>query len=43
MAEMGSRETELTKTIFGTERERRIAAVNYVRASVGLEGARSVQ
>jgi len=38
MAEMGSHETELTKTISGAERDRRIAAVNYARASVGLEG-----
>lgn len=38
MAEMGSHETELTKTISGAERDRRITAVNYARASVGLEG-----
>ena len=38
MAEMGSHETELTKTISGAERDRRVAAVNYARASVGLEG-----
>lgn len=38
MAEMGSHETELTKTISGAERDRRIAAVNYARASVCLEG-----
>lgn len=38
MAEMGSHETELTKTISGAERNRRVAAVNYARASVGLEG-----
>lgn len=37
MAEMGSHETELTKTISGTERDRRVATVNYARASVGLE------
>ncbi|WP_109582570.1 antitoxin VbhA family protein [Cupriavidus plantarum] len=40
MAEMGSHETELTKTISGAgaERDRRVAAVSYARASVGLEG-----
>lgn len=38
MAEMGSHETELTKTISGAERARRVAAVKYARASVGLEG-----
>lgn len=38
MAEMGSHETELTKTISGVEHNRRVAAVNYARASVGLEG-----
>ncbi|CCJ47810.1 antitoxin VbhA family protein [Bordetella parapertussis] len=38
MAEMGLHETELTKTISGAERARRVAAVNYARASVGLEG-----
>ncbi len=38
MAEIGSHETELTKTISGTERDRRVAAVNYARASVALEG-----
>ncbi len=38
MAELGSHETELTKTISGAERDRRVAAVNYARASVGLEG-----
>lgn len=38
MAEMGSHETELTKTISGTECDRRVAAVNYASASVGLEG-----
>ncbi|MEQ4617828.1 MAG: chromosome segregation protein ParM [Corticimicrobacter sp.] len=38
MAEMGSRETELTKTISGAERDRRVAAVNYARSLVGLEG-----
>ena len=38
MAEMGSHETELTKTISGDERARRVAAINYARASVGLEG-----
>ncbi|WP_336579943.1 antitoxin VbhA family protein [Alcaligenes sp. CHO6] len=35
---MGSHETELTKTISGAERDRRVAAVNYARASVCLEG-----
>lgn len=34
MAEMGSHETELSKTISGAERDRRVAAVNYARASV---------
>lgn len=38
MAEMGTRETELSKAISDTERDRRVAAVNYARASVGLEG-----
>lgn len=38
MAEIGSHETELTKTISGAERNRRVAAVNYARASVGFEG-----
>lgn len=38
MAEMGSHETELSKTTFGAEGDRRVAAVNYARASVGLEG-----
>jgi hypothetical protein len=38
MAEMSSHETELAKTISGAERNRRVAAVNYARASVGLEG-----
>lgn len=38
MAEMGSHETELSKTISGAERDRRVAAVNYARASAGLEG-----
>ncbi|QDQ88130.1 chromosome segregation protein ParM [Alcaligenaceae bacterium SJ-26] len=38
MADMGSHETELTKTISAAERNRRVAAVNYARASVGLEG-----
>ncbi|WP_368934500.1 antitoxin VbhA family protein [Alcaligenes faecalis] len=37
MAEMGSHETELSKTISGAERNRRVAAVNYARASVSLE------
>lgn len=37
MAEMGSHETGQTKTISGAERDRRVAAVNYARASVGLE------
>ncbi|WP_239990086.1 antitoxin VbhA family protein [Corticimicrobacter populi] len=35
---MGSHETELTKTTSGAEHDRRIAAVNYACASVGLEG-----
>lgn len=38
MAEMGSHETILSKTISGAEHNRRTAAVNYARASVGLEG-----
>lgn len=38
MGEMGTHETELSKTIPGAERDRRVAAVNYARASVGLEG-----
>lgn len=38
MAEMGSHETELSKTISSAERDRRVAAVSYARASVGLEG-----
>lgn len=38
MAEMGSHETELTKKISDVERNRRVAAVNYARSSVGLEG-----
>lgn len=38
MAEMGSHDTELTKTISGAERARRVAAVNHARSSVGLEG-----
>ncbi|WP_247604694.1 antitoxin VbhA family protein [Alcaligenes faecalis] len=38
MAEMGSHETKLTKTITSAERDRRVAAVNYARASVGSEG-----
>lgn len=38
MAEMGSHETELIKTISSAERARRVAAVKYARASVGLEG-----
>ncbi len=38
MVEMGSHETELNKMISGAERDRRVAAVNYARASVGLEG-----
>lgn len=38
MAEMGSHDTELSKTISAPERGRRVAAVNYARASVGLEG-----
>lgn len=35
---MGTRETELSKTTSDAERDRRVAAVNYARASVGLEG-----
>lgn len=35
---MGSHKTELTKTISSAERDQRAAAINYVRASVGLEG-----
>src|SRR5690606_1577917 len=38
MSEMGSHETELSKTTSDAERDRRVAAVNYARASVGLEG-----
>lgn len=38
MAEMGSHDTELTKTISGPEHDRRTTAVNYACASVGLEG-----
>ncbi|HCT9233315.1 TPA: antitoxin VbhA family protein [Escherichia coli] len=38
MAEMGTHKTELSKTISDAERDRRVAAVNYARASVGLEG-----
>lgn len=38
MAEIGSYETELSKTISGAKRSRRVAAVNYARALVGLEG-----
>jgi|GEM_PF-1206300 len=38
MAEMDTHKTELSKTIFGAERGRRVAAVNYARASVGLHG-----
>ncbi|AHG65390.1 hypothetical protein MIM_c33290 [Advenella mimigardefordensis DPN7] len=34
---MGTHETELSKAIFGAERNRRVATVNYARASVGLE------
>lgn len=37
MAEMGSHEAELSKTISGAERDRRVAAVNYARISVGSE------
>ncbi len=43
MAEMGSHETELTKTISGAERDRRVAAVKYARASVVWRDSRSVQ
>jgi hypothetical protein len=32
MAEVGTRETELSKTISDAERDRRVAAVNYARA-----------
>jgi len=39
MAEMGTHETELSKTISDAERDRRVAAINYARASVGLEGS----
>ena len=35
---MGSHGMELTTTIPGAERDRRVAAVNYARASAGLEG-----
>lgn len=38
MAEMGTRETELSKTISDAERDRRVAAVNDARASGGLAG-----
>jgi len=38
MAEMDMHETELNKTISDAERDRRVAAVSYARASVGLEG-----
>ncbi|OZI68009.1 antitoxin VbhA family protein [Bordetella genomosp. 1] len=38
MTEMVWHETELTKPIPGAERDRLAAAVNYARASVGLEG-----
>lgn len=38
MAEMGTRETELSKTISDAERDRRVTAVNDARASVGLAG-----
>ncbi|WP_338880032.1 antitoxin VbhA family protein [Achromobacter veterisilvae] len=38
MAEMDMHETELSKTISDAERDRRVAAVSYARASVGLEG-----
>jgi len=38
MVQMGTHKTELSKTISGAERGRRIAAVNYARASVGQEG-----
>lgn len=37
MAEMGSHKTELNKTISDAECGRRVTAVNYERASVGLE------
>lgn len=37
MAEVGSHDTELTKTVSGAERDRRIAAGNCARASIGLE------
>lgn len=36
MAEMGTHETELSKTISDAKRDRRVAAVKYARASVGL-------
>ncbi len=38
IAQMGTRETELSKTISDAERDRRAAAVNNARASVGLAG-----
>lgn len=38
MAEMSTHETGLSKTISDAERDRRVAAVNYARASVGMEG-----
>jgi len=38
MAEMSTHETELSKTISDAERDRRVADINYARASVGLEG-----
>ncbi|MGZ9570980.1 antitoxin VbhA family protein [Alcaligenes nematophilus] len=38
MAEIGSHETELSKTIPGAERNRRVVIINNARASVGLEG-----
>jgi len=37
MAEMSSHETKLTKTIPSAEHDRRVAAINYARASVGFE------
>lgn len=38
MVETGSHETILSKTISGVEGDRQVAAVNYARASVTLEG-----
>lgn len=44
MAEMGSHETELTKTISGAERDRRVAAVKITHAHQSVwRDSRSVQ